>query len=186
MKVVAFNGSARKDGNTASLVRIVLAELEKEGIDTELVQLAGEVLAGCRACDGCAGLGGHCAITSDGVNGYIDKMVAAEGVIIASPVYVSDVSANVKALMERVCYCGCDLSRKVGASIVAVRRGGAIHAYDSINHFLAIMQLVQPGAVYWGLGVGKDPGDVASDTEGLDTMRSLGRNMSWLLKKLYG
>ena len=147
MKVVAFNGSARKDGNTAILLRTALAELEKQGIETELVQLAGKTLHGCRACYKCRdNQDGHCALGKDGMNDYLDKMKAADGILIGSPTYFADVSAETKALIDR---CGLVarvngdmLKRKAGAAVVAVRRGGAIHAFDTIGHFFTIGQMM--------------------------------------------
>lgn len=189
MKVVAFNGSARRDGNTAILVRRALEELEKEGIETELVQLAGERIRGCTACRGCvANQDGRCTIDDDVVNECIRKMVEADGIILASPTYFADVSAEMKALIDRAGFVaranGGLFRRKVGAAVVAVRRAGAIHAFDSINHFFFISEMVVPGSSYWNLGFGHAPGEVESDQEGIETMRVLGSNMAWLLKMI--
>jgi len=189
MKVVAFNGSARRNGNTAILVRRVLEELEKEGIETELVQLAGERIRGCTACRGCvANQDGRCTIDDDVVNECIRKMVEADGIILASPTYFADVSAEMKALIDRAGFVaranGGLFRRKVGAAVVAVRRAGAIHAFDSINHFFFISEMVVPGSIYWNLGFGHAPGEVESDQEGIETMRVLGSNMAWLLKMI--
>lgn len=189
MKVVAFNGSARRNGNTAILVRRVLEELEKEGIETELVQLAGERIRGCTACRGCvANQDGRCTIDDDVVNECIRKMVKADGIILASPTYFADVSAEMKALIDRAGFVaranGGLFRRKVGAAVVAVRRAGAIHAFDSINHFFFISEMVVPGSSYWNLGFGHAPGEVESDQEGIETMRVLGSNMAWLLKMI--
>jgi len=189
MKVVAFNGSPRKDGNTAILVRHVFEELEKEGIETELVQLAGRSLAGCLGCYRCwENLDQRCAQTKDEVNEYISKMVQADGIILASPVYYADVTARMKALMERagfVCKANGDLLRhKVGAAVIAVRRGGQIHAFDTINHLFLISEMIVPGASYWNFAFGIEPGAVNEDHEGVRTMHNLGQNMAWLLKRI--
>jgi len=189
MKVVAFNGSARKDGNTAILVNAVLKELKKAKIGTELVQLAGMKIPGCIACMKCfEKKDRRCAITGDIVNDSIEKMLEADGIILASPTYFADVSANMKALIERAGFVAVAndamFRRKVGASVVAVRRGGAIHAFDSMNHFFFISQMVVPGSSYWNVGIGLAPGDVKHDDEGIATMRTLGANMAWVLKKL--
>ncbi|HPJ83175.1 MAG TPA: flavodoxin family protein [Methanothrix sp.] len=189
MKVVAFNGSARKDGNTAILVGRVLEELEKEGIETEMVQLAGEKIRGCTACRGCVeNKDRRCTIDDDIVNDCIARMIEADGIIIASPTYFADVSAEMKALIARagfVARANDELfRRKVGAAVVAVRRAGAIHAFDSINHFFFISQMIVPGSSYWNVGMGWAKGDVLEDEEGLETMRVLGKNMAWLLKKI--
>ena len=190
MKVLAINGSARKDGNTAMLVRHVFGELESEGIATELVQLAGETLRGCTACYRCSERKDQrCAVTGDCLNEVLEKMIAADGIILASPTYFSDVTAEMKALIDRAGYVaranGNLFCRKVGAAVVAVRRGGEIHAFDSINHFFLIEEMIVPGSVYWNMGIGRDIGDVESDEEGIETMKTLGRNMAWLLKKLH-
>jgi multimeric flavodoxin WrbA len=189
MKVVAFNGSARKDGNTAILVNAVFRELKKEGIKTELVQLAGKKVPGCIACMKCFETKDkRCAITGDIVNGCIEKMIEADGIILASPTYYADVSAGMKALIERAGFvAGANDSmfrRKVGAAVVAVRRGGAIHAFDTINHFFFISQMVVPGSSYWNVGIGREAGEVKDDEEGIATMKTLGANMAWVMKKL--
>ena len=191
MKVVAFSGSARKNGNTAILVRAVFRELKKAGIKTELVQLAGKKVPGCIACLKCFNnKDKRCAVTGDIVNECIGKMLEADGIILASPTYFADISANMKALIERagfVARANDDMfRRKVGASVVAVRRAGAIHVFDSMNHFFFISQMVVPGSSYWNIGVGLAPGDVKKDTEGLQTMKTLGQNMAWLLQKING
>jgi multimeric flavodoxin WrbA len=190
MNVVALNGSARKDGNTAILLNIVLDELKKEGIQTELIQLAGKPIAGCKACYKCfQKLDGRCAVKKDVLNELIEKMESADGILLGSPTYFSDVSAGMRAFIER---CGFVarandymFKRKVGASVVAVRRAGGIRAFDSMNLFLHYMQMVMPGSSYWSIGVGRDPGDVLKDEEGIQTMKTLGENMAWLLKKLH-
>ncbi|UWZ81420.1 flavodoxin family protein [Geoalkalibacter halelectricus] len=189
MKVIAFNGSARRDGNTARLVRHVFAELEKEGIETELVQMAGERLRGCIACYQCwQRKDGRCAVDDDKVNEWIEKMSAADGMLLASPTYFADITSEMKALVDRAGMTaranGEMFQRKVGAAVIAVRRGGAIHAFDSLNHFFLISQMIVPGSNYWNLGVGRDIGEVDQDEEGLATMQVLGANMAWLLKKL--
>jgi len=188
MKVLAINGSARKDGNTADLVRSVFDVLEAEGIETEMIQLAGKTLRGCTACMKCfENKDGRCVVTGDVVNECIEKMVAADGIILASPTYFADVTAEMKALIDRTGLVSRAndfmFRRKIGAAVIAVRRGGEIHAFDSINHFFFISQMIVPGSNYWNFGFGLKPGDVAGDEEGLETMKVLGENMAWLLKK---
>lgn len=190
MKVVAFNGSARKDGNTAILINHVFTALEKEGIETELVQLGGELIRGCTNCNLCrSNLDGHCAIANDIVNDCIDKMTAADGIILGSPTYFADITPELKALIDRSGRVGGAngglYRRKVGSGVIAVRRGGAIHALDSIQHFLHITQMIVPGASYWNVGIGRDIGDVEQDEEGIRNMQVLGVNIAWLLKKLH-
>lgn len=189
MKVVAFNASARKDGNTAILIKQVFAELESLGIKTELIQLAGEKIPGCVNCGQCfVKKNNQCALTGDLMNTYIAKMIDAQGIIIGSPTYFADCTASAKALIERAGMVsranGNLLKRKVGAAVVAVRRGGAIHAFDSINHFFTIGEMIIVGASYWNMGLGREIGEVNSDQEGLSTMRVLGSNLAWLLKKI--
>ncbi len=191
MRVVAINGSARKDGNTAILAREVLSVLEKEGIRTGLIQLAGEDIRGCTACYRCMKeLNRRCAIEDDVVNDCIARMDESEGVILASPTYFADVTPAMKALMDRAGMTalanGGMFRRKVGAAVVAVRRGGAIHAFDTMNHFFFISEMVVPGSNYWNVGIGLDRGDVEKDAEGIRTMQVLGENMAWVMKKLYG
>ena len=189
MKVVAFNGSARKDGNTAILVNTVFKELKKEGIKTELVQLAGKKIRGCIACEKCfINQDKRCALKADILNDCIEKMLEADGIILASPTYFTDVSTEMKALIDRagfVAKANQDMfRRKVGASVVAVRRAGAIHAFDTMNHFFFISQMIVPGSSYWNIGLGLAPGDVETDDEGIMTMQTLGNNMAWLMKKI--
>src|SRR5512143_3670676 len=189
MKVVAFNGSARKDGNTAMLINHVLQELEAEGIATELVQLSGKKIRGCTACFKCwKNKDRHCAVKNDFLNECIDKMVEADGIILGSPTYFADVSAEMKALIDRSGMTARAndhmFGRKVGAAVVAVRRAGAIHVYDTINHFFLIGQMVVPGSIYWNMGFGREKGEVEKDEEGVATMKALGQNMAWLMKKL--
>ncbi|MBN1549992.1 flavodoxin family protein [bacterium] len=190
MKVIAFNGSARKDGNTAYLIRTIFDELNRENIETEMIQLAGKPLRGCMACGKCReNRDRHCVIKTDEMNIYIEKMVEAEGIILGSPTYFATITSEMKALIDRTGYVcrgnGHLLARKVGAAVVAVRRGGAVHAFDTLNHFFTISQMIIPGSDYWNFGMGLQPGDVENDTEGIQTMQILGRNMAWLMKKIY-
>jgi multimeric flavodoxin WrbA len=189
VKVVAFNGSARKDGNTAILIRRVLQVLEAKGIETELIQLAGEQIRGCNACRTCYSTKNkRCIIEDDNVNAYIQKMIEADGIILGSPVYFSMMTPELKALMDRAFYvarANSDMfKRKVGAAVVAVRRAGGIPTFDAINHFFLISQMIVPGSSYWNVGVGSKKGDVESDKEGLKIMEDLGKNMAWLLKRI--
>jgi len=191
MKVLAINGSARKDGNTAAMLKTCMAELETQGIKTELVQLAGKQFGGCIACMKCfENKDGHCAVKKDKLNDLIDKMVAADGVLIGSPTYFANVTTNIKSLIDRAGMVAIAndsmFARKVGAAVVAVRRGGAIHVFNSINHLFFISQMIVPGSCYWNIGRGLNPGDVEGDDEGLHTMEVLGKNMGWLLKKIHG
>ncbi|HYA14881.1 MAG TPA: flavodoxin family protein [Syntrophales bacterium] len=191
MKVVALNGSARKDGNTAILINTVFGQLIKEGIETEMIQLAGNPIAGCIACYKCfKNKNRRCSVDKDILNDCIAKMEKAEGILLGSPTYFSDVSSGMRAFIER---CGFVarandymFKYKVGAGVVAVRRAGAIPAFNSMMLFLHYMQMFIPGSSYWNLAIGRDPGEVLKDEEGMQTMKTLGQNMAWLLKKIHG
>jgi len=190
LKVVAFNGSARKDGNTAVLIRRVLSVLESEGIETELIQMAGQLIHGCTACGTCRKIQNkQCKIVNDNVNSYIEKMTAADGIILGSPTYFSMMTSEMKTLIDRAGFVGRandDLfKRKVGAAVVAMRRAGGIPTFDGINHFFLISQMIVPGSSYWNVGIGLGKGDVEKDEEGLKTMGDIGKNMAWIMKKLH-
>ena len=189
MKVVAFNGSPRKEGNTFQSLQIVMAELQKEGIETELIQVGGKALHGCTACYGCyKNKDMKCVITKDDLNSYVAKMIEADGIIIGSPVYFSNVTSEVKAFMDRAGLVARAndylLDKKVGAAVLAVRRAGATFAFSAINFFFFIQQMIVPGSIYWNLAIGREPGEVQNDEEGILTFKTLGQNMSWLLKKI--
>ena len=189
MKVVAFNGSPRKDGNTACLINHVFDALRAEGVETEMVQLGGNLIHGCTACRQCFEKKDYrCVIQNDVVNDCIEKMRRADGIIIASPTYFADVTTEVKALIDRAGFVsmanGRFLKRKVGAAVIAVRRGGAIHPFDTINHLFLICEMIIPGSCYWNFGIGREKGEVEKDEEGVRTMKVLGENMAWVLKKL--
>jgi multimeric flavodoxin WrbA len=190
MNVVAFNGSGRKGGNTYLLLKIVLDELNAEGIETELIQLAeGNPIEGCRSCFQCMQRKNmKCAIESDPFNEYFAKIGKADGLILGSPVYFSDITAGMKGLIERCGLVGRAnnnvLKRKVGAGVIAVRRAGSNHALASLNYLFLISEMIIPGSSYWNMGIGRIPGDVMNDAEGIETMKTLGKNMAWLLKRI--
>ena len=192
MRVVALNGSARKDGNTAILLNLVLGELQAEKIETEMIQLGGERISGCLACYKCRkNKDGKCVVKADRANEFIQKMGEAEGILLGSPTYVADITANLKAVLERatiVCRAnGGDMfKRKAGAGVVAVRRAGAIQAFNVLNAFFLINQMIVVGSSYWNVGIGRNLGEVNNDLEGVQTMKALGQNMAWLLKKIHG
>ena len=189
MKVIAINGSARKDGNTAILINYALEELAKEGIQTELFQLAGKKIQGCKSCYKCfQNKDQHCSVQNDVLNECIDKMLEADGIILGSPTYFADISSQMKALIDRsglvAIANGNMFKRKLGASIAVARRAGSIHAFDSINHFFLISEMIIPGSSYWNVGFGLDKGEVENDAEAIQIMQTLGENMAWLLKKI--
>ncbi len=192
MKVLAINGSARKGGNTFRLLDTVAAELRAEGIEVEIVELAGKPLRGCIGCFACGkNKDLRCALPDeDGLNELFAKMVAADGILLGSPVYFSDATAGMRAVIER---CGMvarmnghPLARKAGAAVVAVRRAGSNVAFSSMNYFFFISQMIVPGSSYWNMALGREPGEVENDREGMESMRVLGKNMAWLMKKLRG
>jgi multimeric flavodoxin WrbA len=191
MKVVAFNGSGRKDGNTLLLLQTVLKELESEDIETELIQMAGAPIQGCASCYRCMERKNmQCAIDSDPFNEYFAKISAADGILLGSPVYFSDITAGMKALIERTGFVaranGNILRRKTGAGVLAVRRAGSNHALSSLNYLFLISEMIVPGSNYWNMAIGRNPGEVLNDAEGIQTMKTLGINMAWLLKATAG
>jgi len=189
MKVVAFNGSPREKGNTALLIQTVFEELKKEGIKTELVQVGHKKVHSCTSCGKCKEeRDGRCHRKNKLLNECIEKMVGADGIIIGSPVYFSDVTPETKALIDVAGTVtranGHLLKRKVGAGVIAVRRGGALHTFGSINNFFLINEMIVPGSSYWNFAMGHEKGEVLNDEEGIKIMRTLGQNMAWLLKRL--
>jgi multimeric flavodoxin WrbA len=191
MNVIAFNASPRKDGNTRRLIDAALAEIEREGIETEVVNIGRKKVHGCIACMKCfENLDRRCIFDDDLINGCIEKMAAADGIIIASPTYFADMTPEAKALIDRAGFVGIAngnlFSRKVGAGISVARRAGAVTTVDSINHFFGISDMVTVGSTYWNVGFGLEKGDVDSDVEGIRTMQRLGQNMAWLVKKIAG
>jgi multimeric flavodoxin WrbA len=172
------------------LIQVVFEELKKEGIETELIQMAGKNIQGCLACYKCfKNKDRRCSVDKDILNDIMARMEKAEGILLGSPTYFSDVTSGMRAFIER---CGFVarandymFKGKVGAAVVAVRRAGSIQAFTSMNLFLHYMQMFMPGSSYWNIGIGRDPGDVMKDEEGIQTMKTLGQNMAWLLKKLH-
>lgn len=191
MNVIAVNGSARKGGNTSLLIERVFEPLRSAGHVCESIDLAGADIRGCTACGRCRERGdGHCYGRRDDANAVIERLFAADAVVLASPTYFADITPELKAIIDRAGYVsrGCKdgnpFARKPGAAVVAVRRGGAIHAFDSINHFFLISDMIVVGSSYWNIGVGGPAGAVEDDDEGLSTMKNLGSNMAWLLGRL--
>jgi multimeric flavodoxin WrbA len=189
MKVMGFNGSARKDGNTSVLIQRVFEELEAEGIETKLVNLGPKSVNGCLACMKCfENKDGHCAQDKDDLNDWLDEMRTCDGIILGTPVYFADISGQIKCFMDRtgmVCRAnGNMLQRKVGAGVVAARRAGTVSAFHSLNAYFTISEMIVVGSTYWNIGFGLGKGDALQDAEGLQTMANLGKNMAWLIKSI--
>ena len=189
MKVIAFNGSPRQNGNTAQSLQIVLAELAKEGIETEIIQLGGRKVFGCLACGKCREMqNNRCVRQDDEMNSFIEKIQEADGILIGSPTYFSNVSTEVKALIDRCGFVskanGGNLLRgKIGAPVVAVRRAGSTFVYSAINFFFGIAEMPIATSSYWNMTLALEPGEVQKDEEGIQTFRTLGKNMAKLLKQ---
>lgn len=187
MKVLAINGSSRKDGNTADMIEVVLEELRKEGFETEHIQLAGQSIHACRACFACTGKK-NCVFGDDMFQDLYTKMTGADAVILGSPTYSADVSSTLKAVMERasvVSDCNPGMFRhKVGGTVAVARRGGAMNAIDSMNHFFLNKEVYLVGSTYWNIAYGRLPGEALKDEEGVANMKNLGQNMAWILKRL--
>lgn len=188
LKVIGINASARKDGNTAILIETVFEELKSAGIATEMIQLADLNIEPCKACFACGGKG-NCIHKNDCFYDVFQKMKDADGILLGSPVYSANVSAKMQALIERsavVADMNPELfTHKIGASVAAVRRGGALQAIDTMNHFLLNHEMFVVGSSYWNMAYGQAPGDVMKDKEGLDNMHNLGRNIAFALTKLH-
>ena len=185
MYALALSGSPRKGGNTEILLNRVLEPLKEGGWETELVQIGGQELRGCLACGKCfENRNRRCVIEKDIFNQAAEKMFRADALILGSPTYFTDVTAEMKALIDRIGFVsmanGGLLTGKIGAAVVAVRRAGSTHAFDTINHLFLIAQMIVPGSTYWNLGFGLDKGEVAGDEEGLRNMKNLGETIAWL------
>ncbi|MFV0439266.1 MAG: flavodoxin family protein [Desulfopila sp.] len=185
MYVVAINGSPRKGGNTEVLLNGVLAPLAQAGWQTELIQLGGKAIRGCLACGKCHERRNmQCVVDNDIFNELMAKMVRADAIVLGSPTYFADVTAEMKALLDRAGFVAIANDRafrgKIGAAVAAMRRGGAIHVFDTINHMFMINQMIVPGSTYWNLGVGLDKGEVTGDAEALANMQNLGEIIAWL------
>lgn len=187
MKVLAINGSSRNGGNTADMLNLVLAELEKEGYETEHVQLAGHVINPCKACFACAG-NGNCVFGDDLFQELYTKMTQADAIILGSPTYSADVSSVLKAVIERasvVTDTNPGLFRhKVAGAVAVARRAGAMNVIDTMNHFFLNKEMYLAGSTYWNIAYGRLPGEAMNDEEGVANMKNLGQNITWLLNRL--
>ncbi|ABR35480.1 flavodoxin family protein [Clostridium beijerinckii] len=187
MKVVAFNGSPKKNGNTYEAIKAVAEELKKENIDVEIVHVGNKVIRGCMACGGCArNMNEKCVMQNDEVNDWIQKMKDADGIILGSPVHYSAIAGTMKSFLDRAFYVTSVnngmLRHKVGASVVAVRRSGGVPTFTQLNNYLNYSEMLMPTSNYWNVVHGTAPGEAVQDEEGMQIMRVLGKNMAWLLK----
>ena len=187
MKVVAFNGSPRKEGNTYQGIGIICDELEKEDIETEIIQVGSKEIRGCTACNGCAkNRDEKCVLPGDEVNEWIQKMKDADGIVLGAPVHFSGIGGTMKSFLDRAFYVGGNndslFRHKVGAALVAVRRSGGSASLDQLNHYLAYSEMVIPTSNYWNIIHGTRPGESIKDEEGVQIMKVLGKNMAWILK----
>ncbi len=187
MKVIAINGSPRKNGNTYLAEKRICDILEREGIETEIIQVGDKVFGGCRACGACSKTG-KCAFgEKDGLNEIGEKMSAADGIIIGSPVYYADINGGLKSFLDRVFYTyGKNFRFKPGAAVVALRRGGAVHAYQTINNYFGITEMIQVPSIYWNDVHGRSEGECVQDIEAMQMMEVLAVNMAYLLKMKAG
>ncbi|MDF2589714.1 MAG: reductase [Anaerocolumna sp.] len=187
MKVVAFNGSPNKDGNTYEALKAVAAELEKENIEVEIIHVGNKVIRGCLACGGCKrNMNERCVVENDPVNDWVQKMKEADGIILGSPVHYSAIAGTMKSFLDRAFYVSSVnngmLRHKVGASVVAVRRSGGVPTFDQLNHYINYSEMLMPSSNYWNVIHGTAKGEAHQDEEGMQIMRVLGKNMAWLLK----
>ncbi|WP_353115414.1 flavodoxin family protein [Nitratidesulfovibrio sp.] len=185
MKAVAINGSPRRGGNTQIMLEKVLEQLQVAGWSTDYIQVGGKPVRGCIACFKCfENRDRRCSIGKDGLNDHLERIYSADALILGSPTYFADVTPELKAFIDRVGFVGLAngglLSGKIGAAVVAVRRGGGTHVFDTINHMFLLSSMVVPGSTYWNLGVGRDRGQVLEDAEGMRNMEHLGKTICWL------
>ena len=184
MKVLLINGSPHKEGCTYTALAEVMGTLEKNGIDTQLFHIGTNPVYGCTGCGKCKELG-HCVFDGDVCNELTKLAVEADGIVIGSPVYFAGINGALSALLDRMCVSsGGRLRYKPGAAVVSCRRGGAGTAFDRINKYFTINQMPVVSSQYWNSVHGFTPENVRKDLEGLQTMRTLGNNMAWLLKSI--
>lgn len=182
MKVVLINGSPHRKGNTFIALSEVAGALEKEGVQTEIIQLGIKAVQGCIACNKCAELG-HCVFQDTLYNQVREALQEADSIVVGSPVYYAGPNGALCALLDRVFYsCSELLAYKAGASVAVCRRGGASATFDRLNKYFTILNMPVVSSQYWNSVHGMRPGEATEDAEGLQTMRMLGRNMAWLLK----
>ncbi len=189
MKAIAINGSPREDGNTNYLIKSIFQPLEENSIETDIIHIGGKPIRGCLGCLQCKkNQNKKCIIDTDIVNKAIEKVFDSDIVLLASPTYFSDITSEMKGFIDRLGYVaganGRLLKRKIGVAAIAVRRGGAVHAFDTLMHFIHITGMISIGSTYWNFGIGRDKGEVAFDQEGMNNMQDIGNNIVWLANKI--
>jgi multimeric flavodoxin WrbA len=182
MKVIAFNGSPHAAGVVAKGISVMAGELEKEGIDTEIITAGSRIIRGCLDCRKCKDTG-HCVI-DDEVNSWREKALEARGIILGSPVYYGGIAGTFKSFLDRFFFPNPDFRYKVGAAVASLRRSGGITTFHQINNYFNLAQMLVPPGVYWNVIHGNSPEELAQDEEGLQIMEIQGRNMAWLIKTL--
>jgi len=187
MKVLAFNGSPKAEGNTFHALKMVSEPLAEAGIETQIIQVGNKAIRGCIACGKCwENQDEKCVLPGDEVNDWLQQMKQADGLLLGSPVHYASMSGTMKCFLDRAFYVsgvnGGLLRHKVGAAVVAVRRSGGLPAFNQLNNFLLYAEMLLPTANYWNVIHGTSPGEVTQDPEGMQIMRMLGKNMAWLLK----
>ena len=187
MKVVAINGSPKKQGNTFAAISAVGEQLIKENIEVEILHVGNQPVRGCIACQQCAkNRNEQCVLGGDEVNAWIQKMKEADGLILGSPVYFSAIAGTMKCFLDRAFYVASSngglFRHKVGVSVVADRRAGGVTTYNQLNNYINYSQMFMPSSNYWNVTYGGAPGEVLQDEEGKQILRILGKNMAWLLK----
>jgi multimeric flavodoxin WrbA len=183
MKVIAFNGSPHHDGVVARGISVIAGELQKGGIETEVIQVGTEIIRGCVDCRKCRETG-KCVFNDDIVNQCRDKVLEASGIILGTPVYYGGIAGTFKSFLDRLFFPGQDLSYKAGASVVSLRRSGGIAVFQAINSYFNLAQMIITPGVYWDVIHGNNAEEVLEDEEGLQIMEIQGRNMAWLIKTL--
>ena len=189
MKVVAINGSPRKNGNTELMLRKVLETVEKHGIETRFIQIGGTNIHGCRGCWACRKLQNRkCVFNDDILNDILEDVFSADAIILGTPSYFSDMTPELKSFIDRAGVIalgnGKLFRHKIGAGVVAQRRGGGTSIQSTLHHMFLMSEMIIPGSTYWNLGFGCEKGEVLSAEEAMQNMENLGENICWLLKKI--
>lgn len=187
MKVIAINGSPRKEGNTALALDAMAEVLKAEGIDTEVIHVGNQAIRGCLGCGTCARKKDEqCVIKDDAVNGIIQQLKSADGIILGTPVYYAGIAGTMKCFCDRAFYVasanGGLFDSKVGTAVVSARRSGTTPTFAGLNYYLQISKMLIAGSSYWNNVHGGLAGEAGADAEGLQTVRNAARNMAWLLK----